>query len=96
MQQVQKGMVKRFKRTQDYVDICYMVDHIKDINVRLSVLAELGYQIGVDINRSDMKPKDVKIGKKGDIRVQVSRKLKGVNMVKTVILPKMVNKLCTK
>ena len=38
---------EKFKR--DYRDICYFVDHVKNVDFRISLIKSLGYKIGVNI-----------------------------------------------
>ena len=69
--------IEKFKKSQDYNDICYMIDHIKENETRIDVLQVLGYKIGFDV---------VKIGKKNDLRMQVTPKFKNVNIAQCVII----------
>lgn len=81
-------MIKKFKNTQDYIDICYMVDHVKDLDFRLSCLESLGYRIGINVIKNESNVKDIMIGKNKDIRVQVTPKIGKLNIVKCVIIDK--------
>jgi hypothetical protein len=38
-------MIEKFKSSQDFIDISYMIDHVEDIKFRLSLLEELGYKL---------------------------------------------------
>ena len=43
-------MSKRKRDTKrDYRDICYFVDHVKDVKLRIDLIKSLGYNIGVNI-----------------------------------------------
>lgn len=79
-------MVKSFINGQDYKDICYFIDHVADVSVRLSCLEELGYRIGTDIVKGESKVKSVKIGKQGEIRMLVTPKFKNINIARCVII----------
>ena len=79
-------ILKKFKNSQDYIDICYMIDHIKDVKIMESVLVELGYNIGVDIVKVDNGVKHTYIGKRNDIRMQITPKYKNINMARCVIV----------
>ena len=64
--------IKSFKESQDYIDICYMIDHVSNPSIRNSCLEDLGYSIGLNLVTKDNKTesKDVIIGAKGEFRVQ--------------------------
>ena len=66
--------VNNFKR--DYRDICYFIDHVKDIDFRISLIRSLGYKIGVNIVKGEEdKEKSITIGKKKEYRIQIAPKL---------------------
>lgn len=79
-------MTKKELFERDYRDICYFIDHVKDINLRISILKSLGYKIGINIVNSKNKEKDITIGKRKETRIQVSKKLKYAPIAKCVIL----------
>lgn len=79
-------MIEQFKRSQDYKDICYMIDHIPYITTRLKTLEELGYDIGLSIVKNNTTEKFIEIGKKNDIRMQVTPKDKYTNIAKCIII----------
>lgn len=78
--------IEKFKKTQDFIDISYMIDHVKLISTRLDVLQQLGYTIGVNIVVNDLGVKTVTKGKKGEIRMQVTPKESHANIAKCVII----------
>ena len=78
--------IHKFKTSQDYKDICYMIDHVNDISVRLDVLEKLGYHIGTDIVKNDLGVKNILIGKRNEIRIQVTPKYKNINVANCAIL----------
>lgn len=78
--------INDFKKTQDYIDICYMIDHVPLIDTRLDVLKTLGYEVGVDVVKVDNGAKHIIIGKKGEIRMQVTNKYPNVNLANCVIV----------
>lgn len=79
-------MLVKFKNSQDYIDICYMIDHVRDVDVRLSVLEQLGYKVGTIITRNDSNIKDYYIDKQDNIRMQVTNKFNKVNIASCVII----------
>lgn len=79
-------LINKFKLSQDYIDICYMIDHVNDIDARVSCLECLGYRVGVDVVKIDFGVKNVYIGKKNDIRIQITPKNKNINLAKCVII----------
>lgn len=81
-------MIEKFKHTQDYIDICYMIDHIKNIDIRISVLKELGYTIGLLISKENITVKNIIIDKQKNLRIQVTPKYRGLNMAHCVIIKK--------
>lgn len=78
--------IEKFKKSQDYIDICYMIDHVKEEETRIDVLQVLGYKIGLDIVKIDKGVKNIYIGKKNDLRIQVTPKFKNVNIAQCVII----------
>lgn len=72
----------------DIRDICYFVDHVKNLDFRVSLIKSLGYNIGVDIVDNDSKVKTVRKGKRGEIRVQITPCYKGVPIAKCAIIEK--------
>ena len=77
--------VNNFKR--DYRDICYFIDHVKDIDFRISLIRSLGYKIGVNVVKGeDDKEKSVVIGKRNEYRVQIAPVLKHSPLVQCAIV----------
>ena len=74
--------------TRDFNDIEYFIDHVSDLNARVDVLKKMGYKIGVDIvkDKTIDVVKKIIVGKKGELRVQITPQLKGVPLAKCVIL----------
>ena len=67
--------VKKFKSSQDYIDICYMIDHVREWKPRLDCLQKLGYRLGINIlNNKEYNVKTLTIGKRNEIRMQVTPK----------------------
>lgn len=54
-------MIEKFKSSQDFIDISYMIDHVEDIKFRLSLLEELGYKLGTSIVKTDLGVKHISI-----------------------------------
>ena len=72
--------------SRDYRDICYFVKHVKDIDLRISLLQELGYRIGLNVIRKGDKEMDIIIGKRGERRIQVTPQLTKLPVAKCVII----------
>lgn len=70
---------------RDYRDICYFIDHVKDIGLRVSILKYLGYQIGINVVEAGAKEKDVIIGKRKEKRIQITPKFKYAPVAQCVI-----------
>jgi len=78
-------MKKDFSR--DFNDIEYFIDHVQDVNARVDVLQKMGYRIGIDVVTEKTNiVKKVIVGKKGELRVQVTLAPKGYPLAKCVIL----------
>jgi hypothetical protein len=72
--------------SRDYRDICYFVKHVKNIDLRISLLQELGYRIGLNVVRKGDKEMDIIIGKRGERRIQVTPQLTKTPIAKCVII----------
>lgn len=73
--------------SRDFNDIEYFIDHVQDLDARIDVLKKLGYKIGVDVvTKNTDKVKKVIVGKKGELRIQVTPAQKGLPLAKCVIL----------
>lgn len=60
---------------RDYRDICYFIDHVKDVKFRISLIESLGYKIGVNIVKGDNdEEKLVTIGKRHEYRIQIAKR----------------------
>lgn len=75
-----------FRETQDYKDICYMIDHVDDLNARISVLEELGYRVGVVTIKPWNMLKSILIGKDNNFRVQITPRVGKLNFAQCVIV----------
>jgi hypothetical protein len=74
-----------FKR--DYRDICYFIDHVKDIDFRVDLIKSLGYKIGVNIVKgNDDKEKSITIGKRKEYRIQIAPTSRKSPLVKCAIV----------
>lgn len=65
-------MRKKKDNSLDIRDICYFVDHVRDIKLRSDIIKNLGYKIGVNVATKDCKEKDITRGKRNEIRVQIA------------------------
>ena len=73
--------------TRDFNDIEYFIDHVQNVDARVDVLQKMGYKIGVDVvTESTNILKKVIVGKKGELRVQITLAPKGLPLAKCVIL----------
>lgn len=76
---------KNYER--DFLDIEYFIDHVWDLDARVDVLQKMGYRIGVDVvTKETDKVKKVILGKRGELRVQITPAIKGMPLAKCVIL----------
>jgi len=74
-----------FKR--DYRDICYFIDHVRDLDLRTDLIKSLGYKIGVNIVRDGIdKEKSITIGKRREYRIQITPTLKGTPLAKCAVI----------
>ena len=79
-------MTKKELYERDYRDICYFVDHVKDLKLRMSILKQLGYTLGVDVANKESYVKKVIIGKRKEKRIQVMSKDPKTPLVICVVL----------
>ena len=72
---------------RDYRDICYFIDHVKDIDFRVDLIKSLGYKVGVNIVKGDGdKEKSITIGKKKEYRIQIAPVSKKLPLVLCAVL----------
>ena len=72
---------------RDYRDICYFINHVKDIDFRVSLIRSLGYKIGVNIVKgAEDKEKAITIGKRNEYRIQIAPVEKNSPLVKCAII----------
>ena len=81
-------LIEKFKKTQDYIDICYMIDHVSDDNIRTDILIELGYEVVSTTTTKHSKAKQINIGRNGEIIIQIINKIEMVDIVRNVIVRK--------
>ena len=72
--------------SRDIRDINYFIDHVKDIDFRVSLIKELGYKIGVNVATKDCCEKDITIGKRKETRIQIEPQNKRSPLVKCAII----------
>lgn len=70
----------------DIRDINYFIDHVKDIDLRINIIKNLGYKIGVNVANSICKEKDITIGKRKEIRIQIEPISNKIPLVKCAII----------
>ena len=78
--------IQNFIQSQDYKDISYMIKHVNEEDVRIDVLKQLGYHIGIDIIKNDQGVYNVQIGKRNEIRMQVTPKNPKLNIAYCVMI----------
>ena len=71
---------------RDYRDICYFIDHVKNIELRISILQSLGYQSGINVVDGHAREKDVIIGKRKEKRIQITPKFNYAPVAQCVVL----------
>lgn len=70
----------------DIMDINYFIDHVSNIDFRASLISELGYKIGVNVATKDCKEKDITIGKRNELRIQIAPMTHKSPLVKCAIV----------
>lgn len=60
--------------SRDIRDINYFIDHVKEVDFRISLIKELGYKIGVNVATKNCREKDITIGKRKEARIQITPK----------------------
>lgn len=72
---------------RDYRDICYFIDHVKDIDFRVDLIKSLGYKIGFNIVKGNGdEEKAITIGKKKEYRIQIAPVSKKSPLVRCAVL----------
>ncbi len=77
---------KKRDTSRDYRDICYFVDHVKDIKLRVDLIKSLGYKIGVNIVKEGDIEKSITIGKRNEMRIQIAPVVKTSPLVQCAIV----------
>lgn len=77
---------KRKDTSRDYRDICYFVDHVRDIKLRVDLIKSLGYKIGVNIVKEGDIEKSITIGKRNEMRIQIAPVVKTSPLVQCAIV----------
>ena len=72
--------------SRDTRDINYFIDHVKEIDFRISLIKELGYKIGVNVATKDCCEKDIIIGNRKETRIQIAPKEKHSPLVACAII----------
>ena len=70
----------------DIRDINYFIDHVKNIDFRVSLIRQLGYNIGVNVVTKGCQEKDITIGKRKEIRIQIEPSKSLSPLVKCAII----------
>lgn len=80
--------IEEFKKTNDFRDISYMIKHVPFVNARCSCIKDLGYKTSVEIITKTTKSikGNVYYDKKGNIRMQITDKIKDKNYFWCVII----------
>ena len=74
------------EKSRDIRDINYFIDHVKNVPLRIDIIKKLGYKIGFNIANEKSYEKDITIGKKNDIRIQIVPKDKSFPLVQCAII----------
>jgi hypothetical protein len=77
---------KKRDTSRDYRDICYFVDHVRDIKLRVDLIKSLGYKIGVNIVKEGDIEKSITIGKRNEMRIQIAPVVKTSPLVQCAIV----------
>lgn len=77
---------KKRDTSRDYRDICYFVDHVRDIKLRVDLIKSLGYKIGVNIVKEGDTEKSITIGKRNEMRIQIAPVVKTSPLVQCAIV----------
>ena len=77
---------KKRDTSRDYRDICYFVDHVRNIKLRVDLIKSLGYKIGYNIVKEGDKEKSITIGKRNEMRIQIAPVLKTSPLVQCAIV----------
>lgn len=72
--------------SRDIRDINYFIDHVKEIDFRISLIKELGYKVGVNVATKDCREKDITIGKRKETRIQIAPKDKHIPLAICAII----------
>ena len=79
-------MVKNKNYSIDYRDICYFIKHVKNLKLRVSLIESLDYKIGFDVVTSTSHEGQITIGKRKDVRVQITPQERNNPLVKCAII----------
>lgn len=60
-----------YDRWIDIRDISYFIDHVKDIELRVSAIQQLGYSIGFNVVNNNCAERQIIKGKKNELRMQI-------------------------
>jgi hypothetical protein len=77
---------KKRDTSRDYRDICYFVDHVRDVKLRVDLIKSLGYKIGVNIVKEGDIEKSITIGKRNEMRIQIAPVVKTSPLVQCAIV----------
>lgn len=77
---------KKRDTSRDYRDICYFVDHVRNIKLRVDLIKSLGYKIGVNIVKEGDIEKSITIGKRNEMRIQIAPVVKTSPLVQCAIV----------
>lgn len=79
-------MKKNKNYATDIRDICYFVSHVKNLDLRVSLIESLGYRIGINVVTKYSHEKEVTIGKRKEVRVQITPQLGKTPIAKCAII----------
>lgn len=76
--------LEKFKNTQDYLDINYMIKHVNDTQVRASVIESLGYNVVRVTQSQNLGEGYLMFDKQGNLYMQIIPKYPNCNLARCV------------
>lgn len=84
---MKKNIINLCMNSQDYRDICYMIDMVEDTEVRVDVIKKLGYS--VKLVNFDNGLKSIIKTSRNELLIQITPKIPLINKTRCVIFKKM-------
>lgn len=80
--------IPQIQQSQDYKDICYVVDHVEDFEIRVDILKKLGYQIAISKHFHSIKDIIIQGNK---IKIAISPPIYPIMVMRYAIIKKPIN-----